>query len=88
MQYDKFTEILPVFPMGRYTVDSFQLRNLLNHEGCTGVATRVLHIGTVGLDKADLYQRLGSDKHPRLDNIKITCLDGEIIIDEPHVSNS
>lgn len=87
MQYDKFDEVLPVFPMGRYLIDSFQLRNLLNHECCKGISTRVLHIGTLTLDQAEVCDRLSSDRHPRLDNIKITCLDGEIIIDEPHFGN-
>lgn len=83
MQYDVFKEVLPVFPMGRYLVNSFQLRNLIRHEGCTGVSTRILHVGTILLDKDDLCSRLSSDQHPRLDDIKITCLDGEIIIDNP-----
>lgn len=87
MQYDKFDEVLPVFPMGRYLIDSFQLRNLLNHEYCNGISTRVLHIGTLALDKAEVCDRLSSEQHPRLDNIKITCLDGEVIIDEPHFGN-
>lgn len=83
MQYDVFTEIHPTFPMGRYLVNSFQLRNLLHHDGCKGVSTRILHVGTILLDKGDLCERLASDSHPRLDDIKITCLDGEIIIDNP-----
>lgn len=87
MQYDKFTEIHPIFPMGRYLVDSFQLRNLLNHEGCAGVSSRILHVGTINMSKEDLCQRLASDNHPRLDEIKITCLDGEIIIDNPDHGN-
>ena len=83
MQYDQFHEVYELFPSGRYVVNSLQLRDLLTHAGCNGVAVRVLHVGTVQLDKTDLVNRLGLDEHPRLDDIKVTCLDGVIIIDEP-----
>jgi hypothetical protein len=83
MKYDTFVEMLDVFPSGRYTVNSLQLRDLIGHQGCSGVAVRVLHIGTVLLDSADVAERLKADNHPRLDDIRITCLDGLIIIDEP-----
>ena len=83
MQYDKFHEVLDVFPMGRYEVNSCQLLDLLSHKGCRGIGVRVLHLGTVLLDGDEIAKRLKTDQHPRLDDIKITCLDGEIIIDEP-----
>lgn len=83
MQYDQFQEVLEEFPMGRFIVNSCQLKDLLEHAGCTGVEVRVLHVGTVTLNKSDLQERLKMDKHPRLDDIKITCLDGAVIIDEP-----
>ncbi len=83
MQYDKFSELHELFPSGRYELNSFQLRDLLGHDGCKGIAVRVLHIGTVQLNAADVAERLKAENHPRLDGIKITCLDGEIIIDEP-----
>ncbi len=87
MQYDQFVELHQRFPCGRYEINSFQLRNLLLHEECLGVAVRVLHVGTLQLDRTELIERLRPENHPRLDNIKITCLDGEVIIDEPsHVS--
>jgi hypothetical protein len=83
MQYDTFVETLDVFPSGRYIVNSCQLLDLLNHQGCQGACVRVLHIGTIGLDVSEIAERLKMDQHPRLDDIKITCLDGVIIIDEP-----
>jgi hypothetical protein len=83
MQYDTFVETLDVFPSGRYIVNSCQLRDLLNHHGCKGASVRVLHIGTIALQIDILSERLKTDQHPRLDDIKITCLDGVIIIDEP-----
>ena len=83
MQYDHFEEVLDVFPMGRYQVNSCQLLDLLAHAGCRGIGVRVLHLGTVLLDRDDMAARLKTDQHPRLDAIKITCLDGEIIVDEP-----
>lgn len=83
MNYDKFEEVYELFPTGRYEVNSLQLRDLLLHNSCEGVAVRVLHIGTVLLDRADVIERLKTDNHPRLDGIKITCLDGTVIIDEP-----
>lgn len=83
MQYDKFVELHELFPTGRYVVTSLQLRDLLGHSGCTGIAVRVLHIGTVQLDSKDVSERLKPENHPRLDDIKVTCLDGNIIIDEP-----
>lgn len=83
MKYDTFVEVLDLFPSGRYELNSLQLRDLLNHEGCKGVGVRVLHIGTIALDAAEVAERLKSDNHPRLDGIKVTCLDGVIIIDEP-----
>ena len=81
MQYDTFVETLDVFPSGRYLVNSLQLLDLLNHKSCQGASVRVLHLGTVALQIDDLQARLTS--HPRLDDIKITCLDSAIIIDEP-----
>lgn len=83
MKYETFTEIRPLFPSGRYRVNSFQLRNLLAHSGCLGVSIRVLHLGTMALDRGELMRRLASCEHPRLDDIHITCMDGELIIDEP-----
>ncbi|GAB3106726.1 hypothetical protein G8770_07605 [Aestuariicella hydrocarbonica] len=83
MQYDTFVELHELFPVGRYALNSFQLRDLLRHTGCKGVAIRVLHIGVVHLDLDDIAERLKPENHPRLDGIKITCLDGIIIIDEP-----
>ncbi|WP_439134929.1 hypothetical protein [Pseudomaricurvus sp.] len=83
MNYDKFEEVYELFPSGRYEVNSLQLRDLLLHEHCKGVAVRVLHIGTIQLDRKDVIERLKTDSHPRLDGIKITCLDGLAIIDEP-----
>lgn len=83
MQYDTFVETHELFPSGRYLVNSMQLLDLLNHSGCTGAAVRVLHLGTIPLQIDELKSRLTPDQHPRLDDIKITCLDGEIIIDEP-----
>ncbi|MGH1372926.1 MAG: hypothetical protein ACRBBW_12860 [Cellvibrionaceae bacterium] len=87
MQYDKFTEVHELFPSGRYEINSLNLRDLLAHSGCEGVAVRVLHIGTIALDAADVAERLKPENHPRLDGIKITCLDGVIIIDEPSLGN-
>jgi len=87
MQYDQFKELHELFPTGRYAVNSLQLRDLLGHNGCKGIAVRVLHIGTIVLDSADIAERLKSDNHPRLDGVKITCLDGVIIIDEPSFGN-
>jgi len=84
MQYDQFTEVLATFPSGRFIVNSFQLRNILSHAHCKKVGVRVLHIGTLDLDINDVIGRLASYSHPRMDNIKITCLDGEVIIDEPY----
>lgn len=84
MKYDDFTEIHPQFPVGRYRVDSFQLQSLLTHAQCKGVSVRVLHLGTMALDRNDMIKRLSSHAHPRLDKICITCMDGEVIIDEPH----
>ena len=83
MQYDVFREVLGQFPIGRYVVNSCQLTDLVCHQGFKRIGVRVLHLGTVMLDQNDLLERLRMDKHPRLDGIKITCLDGEIIIDEP-----
>ena len=83
MQYDKFVEVLDIFPMGRYELNSCQLLDLLAHKGCRGIGVRVLHLGPVLLDRKELSRRLKTDQHPRLDDIKVTCLDGEIIIDEP-----
>ncbi len=83
MQYGAFEEVLPEFPMGRFEVTSHQLADLICHEGCSDVAVRVLHLGTFSLDQSDIVKRLKDEIHPRLDNIKITCLDGQIIIDEP-----
>lgn len=83
MQYDKFVELYELFPSGRYIVNSLQLRDLLGHTGCEGIAVRVLHVGVVNLDRRDMTERLKLENHPRLDDIKITCLDGVIIIDEP-----
>ncbi len=87
MQYDTFTEIHELFPSGRYEINSLNLRDLLAHSGCKGIAVRVLHIGTIALDAADVAERLKPENHPRLDGIKITCLDGIIIIDEPSLGN-
>ena len=87
MQYDKFKELHELFPSGRYVVNSLQLRDLIGHTGCDGVSVRVLHLGTVALDASDMSERLKSENHPRLDDIKITCLDGVIIIDEPSLGN-
>ncbi len=87
MQYDKFTELHELFPTGRYEINSLNLRDLLAHSGCQGVSVRVLHIGTVSLDASDVAERLKPENHPRLDGIKITCLDGVIIIDEPSLGN-
>lgn len=84
MKYDKFTEVHPQFPTGRFLVDSFQLQNLLVHAHCKGVCIRVLNLGTLSISKVDLIQKLSSHEHPRLDNIRITCMDGEVIIDEPY----
>ncbi len=83
MQYDKFIELHELFPVGRYKLNSHQLCDLLSHSGFKGAAVRVLHIGTVALDSAMLEERLKCDTRPRLDDIKITCLEGTIIIDEP-----
>lgn len=83
MQYDQFVEVLDIFPMGRYEVNSCQLLDLLSHKDCKGIGVRVLHLGTVLLDRLEMANRLKTDQHPRLDNIRVTCLDGEIIIDEP-----
>ena len=83
MQYDQFYELHDLFPSGRYIVNSLQLRDLLAHKGCDGIAVRVLHVGVVNLDREDMAERLKLENHPRLDEIKITCLDGVIIIDEP-----
>ncbi len=83
MQYEQFEETLERFPSGRFLVNSCQLRDLLNHAGCGGVGVRVLHLGTLLLDTADMLERLREDRHPRLDQIRITCLDGVVIIDEP-----
>ncbi|MDN3639691.1 hypothetical protein QWY82_12875 [Simiduia curdlanivorans] len=87
MKYDQFTEVLATFPSGRYIVNSFQLRNILSHAHCKKVSVRVLHIGTLDLDMNDVIDRLASHSHPRMDNIKITCLDGEVIIDEPYLGH-
>ena len=70
-------------PSGRYEINSLQLRNLIRHAHCKGIAVRVLHVGTIQLDANDLAERLRYENHPPLDDIKITCLDGVIIIDEP-----
>lgn len=83
MRYEIFTELQPLFPSGRYRVNSFQLRNLLAHSGCRSVSIRVLHLGTMALERDELMRRLASSEHPRLDDIRITCMDGELIIDEP-----
>lgn len=88
MKYDTFTELQPLFPSGRYRVNSFQLRNLLAHSGCRGVSVRVLHLGTMALNREEMMRRLASSEHPRLDNIHITCIDGELIIDEPSQNRS
>lgn len=87
MQYDKFVELHEQFPIGRYEVNSLQLLDLLSHKGFTGIETRVLHLGSFKLDPQEVAKRLGSDQHPRLDGINITCLDGTIIIDEPNHSH-
>lgn len=86
MQYDQFVELHELFPVGRYELNSHQLQDLLSHQGCLGVAVRVLHLGTINFDKDEVMKRLSSDL-PRLDHIKITCLDGIIIIDEPSMGN-
>lgn len=83
MQYDQFTELHELFPSGRYLVNSHQLTDLISHSGCQGIAVRVLHLGVVRLERMDILERLRPENHPRLDDIKITCLDGVIIIDEP-----
>ena len=83
MKYDKFVELHELFPTGRYELNSLQLNDLLQHSGCQGIAVRVLHIGVVALDREDVSERLKPENHPRLDGIKITCLDGTIIVDEP-----
>jgi hypothetical protein len=83
MNYDKFVEVYELFPSGRYEVNSFQLRDILLHTGCQGVAVRVLHLGTMQLDLNDVAERLREENRPRLDGIKITCLEGLVIIDEP-----
>lgn len=83
MNHDKFVELHELFPSGRYEVNSLQLRDILLHEGCKGVAVRVLHLGTMQLELADVAERLKVDHRPRLDGIKITCLEGLVIIDEP-----
>lgn len=83
MNYDKFVELHELFPSGRYEVNSLQLRDILLHASCKGVAVRVLHLGTVQLDLADVAEQLKVDYRPRLDGIKITCLEGLVIIDEP-----
>jgi len=87
MQYDQFLELHELFPVGRYLVNSLQLCDLLAHEGYQGVAVRVLHLGTVNLSTEEMLQRLQTSDLPRLDDIKITCLDGIIIIDEPSLGN-
>jgi hypothetical protein len=87
MQYDQFIELHKLFPVGRYLVNSLQLCDLLTHEGCQGVAVRVLHLGTVNLSSDEMQQRLRNLDLPRLDGIKVTCLDGIIIIDEPSLGN-
>lgn len=83
MNYDRFVELHELFPSGRYEVNSFQLRDILLHSGCKGVAVRVLHLGTMELELTDVAERLKADQRPRLDGIKITCLEGLVIIDEP-----
>ena len=83
MKYDSFSEVLPVFPSGRFTLNSLQLRDILSHAGCKSVSVRVLNLGTIQLQLSDVIKRLDSHAHPRIDDIKITCLDGEVIIDEP-----
>lgn len=83
MDYGKFEEVLPQFPMGRFNVNSNQLVDLLSHEGCTAVSVRVLNLGTVNLDREEMIHRLQQDFNPRLDDIHITCIQGEIIIDNP-----
>lgn len=87
MQYDQFIELHELFPTGRYQVNSLQLRDLLTHQGCGGVAVRVLHLGTVNLSSEEMLQRLQTPDLPRLDEIKVTCLDGILIIDEPSLGN-
>jgi len=87
MQYDQFIELHELFPLGRYRVNSLQLRDLLTHAGCQGVAVRVLHLGTVNLSAEEMLQRLHNQDLPRLDGIKVTCLDGILIIDEPSLGN-
>ncbi len=83
MQYDQFVELHELFPSGRYQLNSLQLADLLRHKDCKGIAVRVLNIGVVALDRDDVLERLRPENHPRLDDIKITCLDGTIIVDEP-----
>lgn len=83
MQYEKFVELHELFPTGRYELNSLQLKDLLQHSGCKGIAVRVLHIGVIALDREDIAERLKLENHPRLDGIHITCLDGVIIVDEP-----
>lgn len=87
MKYDQFIELHELFPMGRYEVNSLQLLDLLSHEGFKGVEVRVLHLGTVALDRDEMNQRLKNTALPRLDNIKITCLEGILIIDETSHGN-
>ena len=81
MQYDTFLELHELFPAGRYELNSLQLADLLHHRGCNGIAVRVLNLGVIALDRDELVARLQS--HPRLDGIRITCLDGTVIVDEP-----
>ncbi|TQV78076.1 hypothetical protein FKG94_13425 [Exilibacterium tricleocarpae] len=86
MQYEPFSEAEAnpqQFPCGRYRLNSCELRALLQRDDCAGVGVRVLHLGTVALDRAELLERLRDDRHPRLDDIAITCLDSQVIIDEP-----
>lgn len=83
MQYDQFIELHEFFPMGRYKVNSHQLCDLMSHSGFKGASVRVLHLGTVTLNTDELVERLTEESRPRLDEIKITCLEGLIIIDEP-----
>lgn len=82
MRHEPFLEVLAQFPSGRFCVNSLQLRDLLVHGGCTGVGVRVLNLGTMLLDKQAMIDQLDSKVHPRMDDIKVTCLDGEIIIDQ------
>ena len=87
MQYDKFTEVLTAFPSGRFLVNSFQLRDILSHAECKSVSVRVLNIGSLNLEMSEVISRLSSHLHPRLDNIRITCLDNEVIIDERYLGH-